>query len=187
MIVILNDQLFQLTDAVLVCIRILIHHTDKRDLCPYDKSHFVTGIIEVLRMLIMCQSNRICSQFFDHSCIFIMIFFCQCVSFIQHVLMTAHSTQRSLCTIEDEPFVRITGKAAHSNTCRDLIIRLISSLQSCCHCIQVWSVNLPKCRIRNIYFYSCLICRTAGTCHFVSFCIANRIQNSKVFVCAFYV
>ena len=130
MIVILNDQLFQLTDAVLVCIRILIHHTDKRDLCPYDKSHFVTGIIEVLRMLIMCQSNRICSQFFDHSCIFIMIFFCQCVSFIQHVLMTAHSTQRSLCTIEDEPFVRITGKAAHSNTCRDLIIRLISSLLS---------------------------------------------------------
>ena len=117
MVVILNDQLFQLTDTVLVCIRILIHHTDKRNFCPDNKSNFITSIIEILGMLIMCQSNGIGSQFFDQSCILIMIFFCQCVSFIQHILMTAYSTQRSLCTIDDEPFVWITGKAAYSNTC----------------------------------------------------------------------
>ena len=187
MIVILNDQLFQLDDTVLMCIRILVHHADKRNLCPHYKSHLIAGIIKILRMLIMCQTNRVCPQLLDEPCIFVMILFCKSISFIEHILMAAHSAQRSFCPIDDKAFVRITGKTAHTHTCGNLIIRFISSLQLRSYCIQVRSINLPEFCIRNIHCYCSFISRAAGTCHFISLCITDSVQYGKVFICLFHI
>ena len=91
MVVILDDQLLHLADTVLMRIRVRTHHTDKRDLRPYDKSHLITGIVKVLRMLIMRKPDGIRAQLLDEPCILIMVFPVQRISFIKLILMTAHA------------------------------------------------------------------------------------------------
>ena len=48
MIIVLNNELFQLADAVVVCLGILIKYGNKGDLGPDDQSQLVTGIIKIL-------------------------------------------------------------------------------------------------------------------------------------------
>ena len=61
MIVVLDDQLLHLLDAVLMGRGVLAHDGNEGDLGPDGKAQLVTGIIEVLRMLIVSQTNGICS------------------------------------------------------------------------------------------------------------------------------
>ena len=93
MIVVLIDQIFHLLTTVFMCRRIITLAADVRDLCPYDKSILITYIIEILTVLIVCKTDRICSNFPDQIRIKAVIFFCQCISLIQLILMSGNSTQ----------------------------------------------------------------------------------------------
>ena len=185
MVIVLDDKFFHLADTVLMCFRIFIHHTDKRNLCPDHKSKFVTCVIEILVMLIMCQTDRICSQLFDQLRIMIMLFFAQRVSFIKHILMTAHSAQRRLFSVDDKSFFRIAGEASHTYARVHLVECLVSSLKTCGHGIQIRIVDLPFLCIRHEQFDLRVICRTASACHFLPLCIADRVEHGKVLIAPF--
>ena len=168
-------------------LRIFIEHTDERDLSPNYKSHFVAGVIEILRMLIMSQTDRIRSQLFDQCCVSVMVFSCQSISFVKHVLMTAYTAERCFFSVDDKSFVWITGEAADTDFCRNLVVCLVSSLKSCFYGIEIWTVDLPSLCIRYIKSDSCAVSRTAAAGNFLSFCICNGIQYSKVFVDIFHI
>ena len=138
-------------------------------------------------MLIMGQTDGIGSQLFDQRRVSVMVFFCQCISFVKHILMTAHTPERCLFSVDDKSFVWITGKAAHAHSGRNLIICLISSLKSCFYSVQIWAVDLPSLCIWYIKSDSCTISRAAATGYFFALCIKNRIQYCKFFIYIFNV
>ena len=151
--------------------RIFIEYTDERNLCPYDKAQFIAGVIEILIVLIMSQTDGIGSQLFDQLRISVMVFFCKSVSFIEHILMTAYSPERSFFSIDDKSFLRITGEAADTCSCGNLVIGLISSLKSSFYCVQIRTVNIPFLCVRYIKRNAGAVSRTAAAGNFFSLCI----------------
>ena len=143
MVTVLDHQLFELCNAVFMCRRILIHYTDKGNLRPDNEAQLITGIIEILGMLVMRQPDRICSQLFDDPCILIMILPCQSIPFIQFILMPADAPQRSRDPIEDKSLVRVAGKTPDTDPRRHLIICFITSLQRRRNRIQIRIFTIP--------------------------------------------
>lgn len=133
MVIILDDQLLKLADTVFVGIGILVKDRDKGNLRPDYEAQFITGIIEILGVLIMGQPDRIGSQLLDDRGIPAMLLFCQGIALIQQILVTAHAPQRRLNAIDDKALIRFTGERTHAHPCRHFIIGLIPALQKGCH------------------------------------------------------
>ena len=186
-IVILNDQFFQLADTILMGFGIFVEHTDKGDLRPDNKSQLVAGVIEILGMLIMCQTDSVCPQLFDQLCVLVVVFSCQSVPFIKHILMAAHAPQRRLFSVDDKSLLRIAGKAADACFHRNLIICLVSSLERCLYCIKIRAVDLPFLCLRHIKGNARTVRRAAAAGSFSSLCVQNRVQHCKVFISIFHI
>ena len=71
MVVILNDKFLHLLDGVFLTIAHV--GCDVGNLCPDDLAIYITKIIEILIMLIMCQPDGSRTEFHDHSHIFFMV------------------------------------------------------------------------------------------------------------------
>ena len=94
MIIILSDQLLHLADAVLVGRRVRIHHADEGDLRPDNKAQLVAGVIEILGVLIVSQTDGVGSQLLDELCILVMILPGKSIALIKTVLVTAYAAKR---------------------------------------------------------------------------------------------
>ena len=92
MIVVLYDQLFHL--ALCVGISFCHMHRNIWDLRPYDHTVSITQVVEFLRVLIMCQTDRVRSDLFDELHILLMHGHIQCISCARAVLMPAHTVKR---------------------------------------------------------------------------------------------
>ena len=94
MIIILGDQLLHLADAVLVGRRVRIHHADEGDLRPDNEAQLVAGVIEILGVLIVSQTDGVGSQLLDELCILVMILPGKSIALIKTVLVTAYAAKR---------------------------------------------------------------------------------------------
>lgn len=93
-VVVLHNQLGELVAAVLMRLIGLLEHADKRDLCPDSKAQLVAGIVEVLAVLIVCQTDGVGAQLLDDQCILIVLIGGQSVALIHPVLMAGDTAQR---------------------------------------------------------------------------------------------
>ena len=102
MVIILDYQLFQLADTVVVGGRVFIEHADKRDLRPDDKAHLVTGVIEILGVLVVGKAYGVGSQLLDDAGILKVVGTGEGVALVQLVLVAADAPERRLYTVDDK-------------------------------------------------------------------------------------
>ena len=79
--------------------RIAAHTRNKRDFRPYDKSHGVTRLIEILAVLVVGQTNCIGANLPDQFGILKILLSCQRAPDTESVLMTGNAAQRGRDTI----------------------------------------------------------------------------------------
>ena len=82
-VVVLDDQLGHLAAAVCVGILAGFEHADERNLGPNGKTDGVAGVIEILTVLVVGQTNGVGTDFLDNLGIFVMVVNAQSVAFVQ--------------------------------------------------------------------------------------------------------
>ena len=182
MVVVLNNQLLHLTDAVLMRRRVLIHDADERDLRPDDKAHLITGVVEVLRMLIVRQTDGVRSQLLDDFRVLIVILARQGIALVQLVLMTTDTAQRRRHAVEDEALVRVAGEAADTGADRNLVIGLVAADERCGDRVQIRTVDLPQLSIRYGNRNSGIVRRTGCAGDLSAVGILDGILHRKVLI-----
>ena len=92
MMLILNDQFLHLRYRIFSSIYKMLGNI--RNLCPHDHSGLITQIIKILIMLVMRQTDTVCSDFTDQRHIFVMVLCCDRISYLFPILMTGYPVKR---------------------------------------------------------------------------------------------
>ena len=119
MVVVLHYKFFHLRDCVISSSRHVLG--DIWYLSPYYKAEFITERVEVLVMLIMCQSHCVGSHFHNKSHVFVVVFLRYCVSLSPSVLMTRDTPEWILFSIKNKASLAINLEASETNINRDSI------------------------------------------------------------------
>ena len=101
------------------------------DLCPYDHAFLIAQIIEVLIMLIMCQTNSVGSDLLDQFHIALVLFFWNGIANAFEILMTGNPMEWIRLTIQIKSLIRIYGKGTHAKALGDLIYGFPMKKQAC--------------------------------------------------------
>ena len=182
MVVILDNQLLHLADAVLMGRGIRVHHADERNLRPDHKAQVVAGIVEILGMLVMGQADGVCPQLLDDPGILVMLLPGEGIPPVQPVLMAAHPPQRRPDAVDAESLLRVTGEAPHACPYGDFIAGFVAPLQCGGDGVQAGIVDIPPLRIRHIDRDLGLIRRPHRGGHLLPVLILNGIQHGEVLV-----
>ena len=157
MIVILCDQLFHLGNSIFPsCVHMI---RDIRNLCPDYKTFLIAQIIEILIMLIMCQTDGCSTHLTDQFDIFFVMFREQCISQTPAVLMAGYTTQRIAFSIQNEAFIRINFKSTAAKTCAYSIQNFFALFQRnfCSIQIGIFS-SIPQMNLWNRKYLCGIIC-----------------------------
>ena len=154
MMIILNDQLFHLGYRVVSSIDQMLGNI--WNFCPYDHSILIAQIIEILVMLIMCQSDTVCPDFPDQLHILIMMFFCDGISQFFPVLMAGNSVKRIGSSIQEKSLFRIKPITSEPDLLFHTICHLAVTEQLCTDRIQVWiQSSVPQMNLWNLHPACC--------------------------------
>ena len=118
-VIALSDELPHLAERVLPAI--LHVHGDVRDLRPDHNAVFIAEIVELLRVLVVGQAQRVRAELPDDGHVRRVILIAQGVALALEILVPAHAAQRVAAAVEEEAFLRIAGKDAAAEAGRDLI------------------------------------------------------------------
>ena len=143
-VVVLNDQLLHLLTAMLMGSVTGLEYADEGNLGPDGKAQLVAGIVEVLTVLIVGQTDRVGAQILDDLRVLIMILSGQGIALVQPVLMAGNAAQRGSHTVDGEAAVRGDRKAAHTGVEDDLVIGLIAAVQTGGDGVEVRLVHAPQ-------------------------------------------
>ena len=182
MVVVLNNQFLHLLDAVLVSGGVLAHDGDEGNLSPDGEAQLVTGIVEVLRVLIVGQTDGVGAQLLDDAGIVIVIVSGQSVAAVDEVLVTGDTAQGSQDAVEEEAFLRIAGEGADTGTDLDLVVGLVAALQLGNHGVQVGIVEVPQHGVGNEDHGLGGIGRTDGVAYLVALFVIDTVLNGEVLI-----
>ena len=180
MVIILDDQLFHFLAAMLVGAIAGLEHADKGDLCPNRKAQLVAGIIEVLAVLIVRQTNGVGTQLLDDLCVLVVILGAQGVAFIQAVLMAGNTAQRGGNAIDGEAAVGGDSKAAHAGVDDNLVIGFVAAVQAGSDGVQVGFVHAPQGSLGDVQGNGGVVRGTHGTGNFPAVGIFQDVLNGKI-------
>ena len=107
-VVILQNQLPHLCNGVCTCGWDMFRNI--WNFCPHNHSLFITEIIEILVMLVMRQTNRICPNLLDQLHILFMLFLRNRIADSLKVLMTRYTMKWVWLSIQIKAFIRVYGK-----------------------------------------------------------------------------
>src|SRR5699024_8163861 len=110
----LYDQFLHLGNCILTSVWHMVGNI--RNLRPDHQAFFVTQIIEVLIVLIMCQADGVCPYFTDQLDIFFMMLRKQCVSDSRTVLMTCYAAQRIAFSVQEKSLFRVYMEGSAAET-----------------------------------------------------------------------
>ena len=179
-VVVLDDQLFHFLAAMLVGGIAGLEHADKGDLCPNGKAQLVAGIVEVLAVLIVCQTNGVGTQLFDDLCVLVVILGAQGVALIQAVLMAGNTAQRGGNAVDGEAAVGGDSKAAHAGVDGDLIIGFVAAVQAGSDGVQVGFVHAPQDSFGDVQGHGRVVRGAHGTGNFPAVGIFKDVLNGKI-------
>ena len=91
------------------------------DLCPYDHTFLIAQIIEVLIMLIMCQTHGIGSDLLDQFHVTLVLLFGNGISDALEILMAGNAMKRIWLSVQVKSFIRIYCKRTNAKTLADFI------------------------------------------------------------------
>ena len=125
MIVALGNQFAHLAEGVFAA---AFHmHGDIGNLRPHHNAVFVAQIIELLRMLIMCQAQCVCTNLPDDLHVRSVVLTGQGIALSLQVLVPADAAQGIAAPVEEEAVVRITPEFPAAKTCADRVPALKDS------------------------------------------------------------
>ncbi len=126
MIVALCNEFPHLAEGVFAAA--LHMHGDIGNLRPHHDAVFVAQIIELLRMLIMCKTQCVCTDLPDDLHVRGVIFPGQSIALSLQVLMPADTAQGIAAAVEEEAVVRVTAEFPAAKACADGIPALKSRI-----------------------------------------------------------
>ena len=109
-VVVLDDQLFHLGQGVGTAVGHV--HGDVGDLCPDDKTLFITQVVEILCVLIVCQPDGVGTHFQNDGDILLHHFVGQGIARTLTVLMAGNAAQRIFPAIQDKALLGVNLKLA---------------------------------------------------------------------------
>ena len=109
-VVILEDQLLHLGQGVGTAVGHV--HGDVGDLCPDDKTLFITQVVEILCVLIVCQPDGVGTHFQNEGNVLLHHFIGQGNAGTLAVLMAGNTPQRIAATVQDEALLGVDLKLA---------------------------------------------------------------------------
>ena len=143
-VVVLDDELLHLLHDVGVCALALLEDADEGDLSPDGETDLVAGIVEVLAVLIVCQTDGVGAQLLDEHGVLIVLFGGQRVALEHAVLMAGNAAQRGGHTVDGEAFVGRDLEGTDTDVGVDLIDGLVVALQGRSDGVQVGLVHAPQ-------------------------------------------
>ena len=116
-VVVLDDQLFHLGQGVGTAVGHV--HGDVGDLCPDDKTLFITQVVEILCVLIVCQPDGVGTHFQNDGDILLHHFVGQGNARTFSVLVAGNTAQRIFPAIQDKALLGVNLKfpAAKAGRC----------------------------------------------------------------------
>ena len=142
-VVVLDDQLRQLADAVLVGAGVLVEHADEGDLRPDDEAQLVTGVIEVLGVLVVGQADGVGPQLLDDPGVVEVLLPGEGAAHVQPVLVAADAPQRGGRAVDDKALLGVAGELPHARLDAHLVIGLVAALEGGGDGVQVRVVDVP--------------------------------------------
>ena len=94
---------------------------DVGDLGPDHNAVFIAEVIELLRVLIVCQAQGVGAQLPDDGHVRLVILNREGVALALQVLMAAHAPEGIAAAVEEEALFRIAGKHAATEAGRHLV------------------------------------------------------------------
>ena len=118
-VVVLDDQLFHLGQGVGTAVGHV--HGDVGDLCPDDKTLFITQVVEILCVLIVCQPDGVGAHFQNDGNILLHHFVGQGIARTLTVLVAGNTTQRVTASIQMKSLLGVDLKLAAAEPGRGLL------------------------------------------------------------------
>ena len=107
-VVVLDDQLFHLGQGVGTAVGHV--HGDVGDLCPDDKTLFITQVVEIRCVLIVCQPDGVGAHFQNDGDILLHHFFGQGIARPLAVLMAGNAAQGIAAAVQDKALLGVKLK-----------------------------------------------------------------------------
>ena len=120
MVVVLDDQLLHLGDRVLTPVGHMLR--DIGDLCPDDHARLIAEIVEILVVLVVCQTDGVRAQLLDELHILVMHFPGDGIAEALAVLMAGNTVQRVGAAVKEEALLRVNMEAAHAKALPHLVL-----------------------------------------------------------------
>ena len=98
------------------------HTIHKRNLGPNNQTEAVTSGIEILGLLVMCQTYRGGTDIHYHGQVRVMLFFLQCASKSPPVLMAGHTVHRIFLSVQIKAVTRHNVEMTQAQRLRHLVI-----------------------------------------------------------------
>ena len=111
-VVVLVDQLFHLADGIFPAIGQVLGNIG--DLCPDHHAVFVAQVVEILVVLVVCQTDGVYTQLPDQRHILIVHLPGDGIAQTLAVLMAGNAVERVGLAVEEEAFFRIHREAAQT-------------------------------------------------------------------------
>ena len=107
-VVVLDDQLFHLGQGVGTAVGHV--HGDVGDLCPDNKTLFITQVVEIRCVLIVCQPDGVGAHFQNDGDILLHHFFGQGIAHTLTVLMAGNAAQGIAAAVQDKALLGVKLK-----------------------------------------------------------------------------
>ena len=146
---VLNDQFPHLRAAVFMRRGIFVHNGDKGYFRPDNKAQLVTGVVEILGMLVVSQADGVGAEFLDQPGVLPVLLPGEGVSFVQPVLMAADTAQRQGLPVQEEAAVRRAGKGADAGPQGYLVHDFVPADQLRQNRVECRGVRTPQPGIRH--------------------------------------
>ena len=121
-VVVLDDQLLHLADRVLAAVGHMLGNVG--DLGPDDHTGFIAEVVEVLVVLVVRQTDRVCTQLLDELHILVVHLPRYGIAQPLAVLMAGDAMQRIRTAIEEKALLGVNREAAHAKALADLVLHL---------------------------------------------------------------
>ena len=122
MVVVLVDQLFHLADGVFPTVRQMLG--DIGDLCPDHHAVLVAQVVEILVVLVVCQTDGVCTQLPDQRHILVVHLVGDGIAQTLAVLMAGNAVKRIRLAVEEKALFCIHREAAQPHLGGHFVHRL---------------------------------------------------------------
>ena len=112
MVIVLNDQFLHLADRVLAPFRHMFGNV--RNFGPDNHAVLIAQIIEILIVLIVGESDRICSDLADERHVLVVLGLADCISHALAVLMPRYAVKRVRYAVQDKSLFGVKFERANA-------------------------------------------------------------------------